>query len=59
MYLHTKSTFSDYYYHYYKLIGRATRASQLALGPLALAFIRTLNYMLTLLILWFMYFKFH
>ena len=36
---------------------RYARASQLALGPMALACIQTLNYMLTLLILWFIYYK--
>ena len=50
---------AHYAYYHYKLIGRATRVSQLALGPTALACIQTLNYMLTLLILWFIYYKYH
>ena len=44
-------------FYWYKLIGRA-RASQLA-RAYALACIQTLNYMLTLLILWFIYYKYH
>ena len=42
----TKFCLHNLCFHCYKLIGRATRASLLALGPSALACIRTLNYML-------------